>query len=73
MLLTTLSTHLWILQAYNNSIQELVSLRESHGYNAAVLTQLTDVEGELNGFYSYDRAVAKVDIQTLANIHKTLL
>ena len=68
-----MSTHLWILQAYNNSIQELVSLRESHGYNAAVLTQLTDVEGELNGFYSYDRAVAKVDIHTLANIHKTLL
>ena len=73
MLLTTLSIHLGILQAYNKSIQELVSLRESHGYNAAVLTQLTDVEGELNGFYSYDRAVAKVDIQALADIHKTLL
>ena len=61
------------MQAYNKSIQELVSLRESHGYNAAVFTQLTDVEGELNGFYSYDRAQAKVDIQALAEIHRTVL
>ena len=61
------------MQAYNKSIQELVSLRESQGYNAAVYTQLSDVEGELNGFFSYDRAEAKVDIKALAEIHKTLL
>ena len=61
------------MQAYNKSIAELVSLRESHGYNAAVYTQLTDVEGELNGFYSYDRAEAKVDTEALAEIHKTLM
>ena len=62
-----------IFAGYRKSIQELVSLRESHGYTAAVYTQLTDVEGELNGFYSYDRDQAKVDIQALAEIHKILL
>ena len=52
---------------------ELVSLRTSHGYNAAVYTQLTDVEAELNGYFSYDREQAKVDLDTLAEIHKSLL
>ena len=61
------------MQAYKKSIQELVSLRESHGYTAAVYTQLTDVEAELNGYFSYDRKEAKVDIQTLAEIHRALL
>ena len=26
-----------------------------HGYSAAVFTQTTDVEGEINGFFTYDR------------------
>jgi hypothetical protein len=36
------------------------------------MTQLTDVEGELNGFITYDRRKVKVDTPTLANINKRL-
>jgi len=38
-----------------------------------VFTQITDVEAELNGYFSYDREVAKVDLLALARIHKTLV
>ena len=44
-----------------------------NSHYSLVYTQLSDVEGELNGFFSYDRAEAKVDIKALAEIHKTLL
>ncbi|HTJ00556.1 MAG TPA: LamG-like jellyroll fold domain-containing protein, partial [Dongiaceae bacterium] len=33
----------------------------NHGMSAAVYTELTDVETELNGFLTYDRKVRKVD------------
>ena len=51
----------------------MLELRESHGYAAAVMTQTTDVEAELNGFFSYDRKVVKVDMQVLAKMHGELI
>jgi hypothetical protein len=41
-------------------------------YTAAVMTQLTDVEGELNGFVTYDRRKIKVDLAQLAALNKKL-
>ena len=61
------------LAAYRRAVAELRQLRESRGYTAAVITQTTDVEEELNGFFSYDRKVAKVNLAALADIHKTLV
>ena len=58
--------------AYGKAVEELIELQQSHGYNAAVFTQTTDVEAELNGFYSYDREVAKVDIKKLSKLNKVL-
>lgn len=46
----------------------LAALRE-RGLSAAVYTQTTDVEGEVNGLVTYDRAVEKIDAATLATIH----
>ena len=46
---------------------------KAEGYVGAVLTQLTDVEAELNGFFSYDREVAKVDLKALAEMHTELI
>ena len=34
-----------------------VMIFQRHGYSAAVFTQTTDVEGEINGFFTYDRQV----------------
>lgn len=44
---------------YNNMLMKLIG----RGISAAVYTQTTDVEGEVNGLITYDRKVIKVDEQ----------
>ena len=46
---------------------------KAEGYVGAVFTQFSDVEAELNGFFSYDRKVVKVDLQALAKMHGDLI
>jgi hypothetical protein len=57
-------------ESLNNDLLTLVrqvwSLHHLHGLSAAVYTQTTDVETECNGLLSYDRAVAKLSPQLLA-------
>ena len=43
------------------------------GCAAAVYTQTTDVEGEVNGLMTYDRAIIKVDIPKLAEINRSVI
>ena len=43
------------------------------GLSAAVYTQTTDVEVEVNGLMTYDREVIKLDVKETAAWHKTLL
>ncbi len=43
------------------------------GFCAAVYTQTTDVENEINGFYTYDRKVLKVDEDVIYRVNKELL
>jgi hypothetical protein len=42
---------------YAGMLKDLVK----EGYSAGVYTQTTDVEIEINGFYTYDRKDIKVD------------
>ena len=42
------------------------------GLTAAVYTQITDVEEELNGLMTYDREVLKIPEETLREINKQL-
>ncbi len=42
------------------------------GLSAAVYTQTTDVEIEVNGLMTYDRAIAKMDAERLAEAHRRL-
>jgi hypothetical protein len=58
-------------EAYLDLIGELRWLI-GEGLSAAVYTQITDVETEVNGLLSYDRAVLKVDVQKVAKAHATL-
>jgi hypothetical protein len=44
--------------------------RDTHGMSAAVYTQLTDVEVELNGYATYDRAVMKFDTARTAAVNR---
>ena len=48
-------------------LQEIVPAVEK-GLCGAVYTQLSDVEDETNGLYSYDRRVCKVDVQRMQKI-----
>ncbi|MEU9207383.1 PA14 domain-containing protein [Streptomyces sp. NPDC048415] len=43
------------------------------GGNGAVYTQISDVEGELNGLMTYDRAVLKPDARRLRAAHEALI
>ncbi|MFD7290658.1 PA14 domain-containing protein [Streptomyces sp. NPDC059863] len=43
------------------------------GSNGAVYTQITDVEGELNGLLTYDRKVMKPDVERLKAAHDALI
>ena len=43
------------------------------GSNGAVYTQITDVEGELNGLLTYDRAVLKPDAERVRSAHEALI
>jgi hypothetical protein len=42
------------------------------GLAAAVYTQTTDVEGEVNGLMTYDREVIKLDVPRVVDLHKQL-
>ncbi|MFE5369514.1 PA14 domain-containing protein [Streptomyces mirabilis] len=43
------------------------------GSNGAVYTQISDVEGELNGLLTYDRKVVKPDVGRLRAAHEALI
>ncbi|MEU6538424.1 PA14 domain-containing protein [Streptomyces sp. NPDC047000] len=56
----------------------LAKLSEVHalackGGNGAVYTQITDVEGELNGLLTYDRKVVKPDVDRLKAAQQSLI
>ena len=42
------------------------------GYCAGVYTQTTDVEGEVNGIYTYDREILKMDADRVKAANKSL-
>jgi beta-galactosidase/beta-glucuronidase len=43
------------------------------GLAAAVYTETTDVEIEINGFLTYDRAMEKMDVERLAYLHREII
>ena len=43
------------------------------GLSAAIYTQTTDVEIEVNGFVTYDREVEKMDFTRVRAAHRDLL
>ena len=61
-----------LAKAYLALLERLKSFI-SKGLSAAVYTQLTDVEGEINGLVTYDREVLKIDEGMLVAAHEALL
>lgn len=56
------------LARYKQKMGEVVRQKQMEGLAASVYTETTDVEGELNGLLTYDRAVIKIPAKTLAEI-----
>lgn len=62
---------------FNNALEklyidEVIPAIEKEHLCAAVLTQVSDVEDETNGLFTYDRQVLKVDEECMQNISKKL-
>tara|TARA_Y100000815_G_C13284637_1_gene478315 strand:+ start:19 stop:1215 length:1197 start_codon:yes stop_codon:yes gene_type:complete len=55
--------------AYAKKLQDLVAA----GFSAAVYTQTTDVEGEVNGLMTYDRKVDKVEISRIKKANEDVI
>ena len=51
---------------------ELLYKMVFQGFSAAVYTQTTDCETELNGLMTYDRAVVKLDPARLLHINRKI-
>jgi hypothetical protein len=61
-----------LAERYTLLLNRLYHDRDTHGISAGVYTQLTDVEVELNGFMTYDRAVMKFDTARTAAVNRGL-
>jgi beta-galactosidase/beta-glucuronidase len=61
-----------VLKVYEEYAQQLSELVKK-GFAAAVYTQTTDVEGEVNGLMTYDRKVVKLDMEKLSAINKKVI
>ncbi len=71
----------WGYQSFKNSTELydkyagfMVEIEQmiGQGLSAAVYTQTTDVEGEVNGLMTYDRAVMKLSVEQLKDLHHKL-
>jgi len=58
-------------EKYASLISHLLELK-GKGLSAGVYTQITDVEGEINGLITYDREIAKLDSDWLRQLHRSL-
>lgn len=50
---------------------EMIHKYQEEGLSGAVYTQWTDVENEMNGIYTYDRKVPKLDLQQVTDSNKS--
>jgi len=61
-----------LTSAYLRLLEKLHPLTGERGLAAAVYTQTTDVEGEVNGLLTYDREVVKMDAKVIAEAARKL-
>jgi hypothetical protein len=61
-----------LAKRYERLIEKIISLKQE-GLSAAIYTQITDVEGEVNGLLTYDREMIKIDKQKLRELNLRLL
>ncbi len=57
---------------YRRLIEEEILPNVARGLSAAVYTQVSDIETEINGVMTYDREVVKIDPDTIRELNETL-
>ncbi len=62
-----------LTEAYLALLRDELEPLIPQGLAAAIYTQTTDVEIEINGFLTYDRKVEKMDAETLRKAHQKLM
>jgi hypothetical protein len=62
-----------LTDAYVALIENELKPWVDRGLSAAIYTQTTDVEIEVNGYVTYDRAVEKMDFEKVRAAHKMLM
>ncbi len=65
------TTQAALTDAYLDLVDQLPALVRQ-GLSAAIYTQTTDVEIEVNGLMTYDRAIEKLPVDVLAKAHQAL-
>ncbi|MBZ9750106.1 AbfB domain-containing protein [Deinococcus sp. HMF7604] len=58
---------------YLGLVQATRALMINKGLSASIYTELTDVESEVNGLYTYDRQIAKIDVARARTAHLGLI
>ena len=61
-----------VLQQYSVYAEDLIGIIQK-GVSAAVYTQTTDVEGEVNGLMTYDRKIVKMDENRLRAVNQRVI
>jgi hypothetical protein len=62
-----------LLHYYTDFVDQTRSYILTKGLCASIYTQITDVERENNGLYTYDREIAKVDVPAVRSLHQSLI
>jgi len=62
-----------LFRAYSSLMNDQLKPLIDKGVSAAVYTQLTDVEEEVNGLLTYDREIIKLNSSKLKELHKTII
>lgn len=57
-------------RAYKKTFEKRIIANIPKGLSASVFTQVSDVEGEINGLITYDRKIEKVDRQKIFDVNK---
>jgi len=62
-----------LTRRYVENQRDVLTAANRCGISGAVYTQLTDVEGEVNGFFTYDRKVEKMDFAQVREINERII
>jgi len=69
----TVNTHAQLLEKYTQYADMLINCKSNRGLSAAVYTEITDVEMELNGLITYDRKVIKGNIEDFYAVNQRII